>query len=946
MGITGLLPALKSIQVTKHLKEFAGKTVAVDGYVWLHRGVHTCATELATGKPTHKYVDYAMRHVRLLQHHGIEPYLVFDGGPLPAKRGTEDDRKQRRDEARTRGDALAAAGKHSQARDYYLKSIDVSPQMAYQFIKALRAESISFVVAPYEADAQLAYLERTGVVDAILTEDSDLLVFGCQNVLFKFDAVASTVVSISRTDFGSVCSPASEISLVGWSDVQFRAMAILSGCDYLPSIPGIGLKTACTLLRKHKTAERVVKMIQLEGKKKVPRNYFNDFKLADKCFQHQRVYCPLDGKLVYLTEVEGEWAEEEEAYVGGNLDSSLAKALALGDVDPVTLLPIEDINPAFAPRIKPLSKSLRSDKGKGKAVEKPAKEGILSFFGPNPTIPPRSREIRRPLSPIRPKKITAGKDSGKRTLAEVMDRDMEDKRKQRSKFFDPRPRPTKESDVIAGPSRQHANKENICHVISDDEDASNVSIEARGDAEEDLAIDLEEPTLIVTQEDGYMSPTSACSEEMQDLSSPIRPGLDSSARRRRSPDHEFEGDAVSSPPAILGRRRRSNSPPQPISRTNSLDLTNLQPSHSAASLSCFIGPDLQNVFADDHSTDIECSDNDEPDVFHSNSPTPPAATPPTPTRAESKDNIELDDAEDPMDALEHRKQAVITGWRQRWSITGQTKPHRASLPNLARRETNVTPSGRHTIPHPGSRLARSCPYPKTAPSSASKLMKPRRAELRKSLSFLTTVKRPCSPGAGMDMALDSRADLDDIDVDSTSQESPSGLRTHMNTHNNVKPFPCEFQGCTRTFTVRSNAKRHLRTHGVENTSASFRTPTSTPYVVDFDEPKVLTPNAAGTKELPPKLRWLPPSLSSRTNASLLVSLSDDDSSDDEGGLRQDHPWRVFNLPCSPVVPTTPERGLQERFEERDSYKVAPLYPYHPSQFRVLPGPAVQPSIAA
>ena len=54
MGIGGLLPLLKSIQVQQHLSDFGGKTVAVDAYVWLHRGVFTCATELATGKPTSK----------------------------------------------------------------------------------------------------------------------------------------------------------------------------------------------------------------------------------------------------------------------------------------------------------------------------------------------------------------------------------------------------------------------------------------------------------------------------------------------------------------------------------------------------------------------------------------------------------------------------------------------------------------------------------------------------------------------------------------------------------------------------------------------------------------------------------------------------------------------------------------------------------------------------
>ncbi|KAJ7468062.1 PIN domain-like protein [Mycena latifolia] len=315
MGISGLLPALKSISTQKHLSEFAGQTLAVDAYVWLHRGIFTCATELATGKDTHKYVDYAMHRIRLLRHHKIEPYVVFDGGPLPAKKGTEVDRQAKRAEHLALGKALAAQGKSSQAREHYVKCIDVTPQMAFQLIKALRAESVAYVVSPYEADAQLAYLERIGLVDGIITEDSDLLVFGCRTVLFKMDAVSSTAVCIDRADFASV-APADGISLGGWSDAQFRAMAILSGCDYLPSIPGIGLKTACTLLRKWKTVEQVLRAIAMEGKKTVPRRYIQSFRLAEKCFLHQRVYDPLQQRLVHLSEPDEDWDEEADAYVG------------------------------------------------------------------------------------------------------------------------------------------------------------------------------------------------------------------------------------------------------------------------------------------------------------------------------------------------------------------------------------------------------------------------------------------------------------------------------------------------------------------------------------------------------------------------------------------------------------------------------------------------------
>lgn len=92
-----------------------------------------------------RYVEYAMHRVRLLQHHRIRPYVVFDGGPLPAKKGTETERKKRRDENLARANALAAQGKHSQAREHYVKCVDVTPQMAYQLIKVCVSSSLTLL---------------------------------------------------------------------------------------------------------------------------------------------------------------------------------------------------------------------------------------------------------------------------------------------------------------------------------------------------------------------------------------------------------------------------------------------------------------------------------------------------------------------------------------------------------------------------------------------------------------------------------------------------------------------------------------------------------------------------------------------------------------------------------------------------------------------------------
>lgn len=66
-------------------------------YMWasaVQRSVHLPGRCLVMLTFLYRYVDYAMHRVRLLQYHKIIPYVVFDGGPLPAKKGTEEERKR------------------------------------------------------------------------------------------------------------------------------------------------------------------------------------------------------------------------------------------------------------------------------------------------------------------------------------------------------------------------------------------------------------------------------------------------------------------------------------------------------------------------------------------------------------------------------------------------------------------------------------------------------------------------------------------------------------------------------------------------------------------------------------------------------------------------------------------------------------------------------------
>jgi exonuclease 1 len=99
-----------------NVSQLAGKTVAIDAYVWLHRGAFSCAEKLARGQITTgyrlqsfldrqnntkmafgftcSYVGYGMKMLNMLIANKIKPILVFDGRRLKAKEATEKKRHE------------------------------------------------------------------------------------------------------------------------------------------------------------------------------------------------------------------------------------------------------------------------------------------------------------------------------------------------------------------------------------------------------------------------------------------------------------------------------------------------------------------------------------------------------------------------------------------------------------------------------------------------------------------------------------------------------------------------------------------------------------------------------------------------------------------------------------------------------------------------------------
>ncbi|KZT23637.1 hypothetical protein NEOLEDRAFT_524277 [Neolentinus lepideus HHB14362 ss-1] len=301
--------------------------------------------------------------------------------------------------------------------------------------------------------------------------------------------------------------------------------------------------------------------------------------------------------------------------------------------------------------------------------------------------------------------MIVGRASGKRTLVEVMDLEMEVNRKRkrdedfisdisatetktlssRSRFFERSASAgwPPEGTAVAGPSRltyEREQKENIPILVDSEEYASDGEFsiaEECGDLEEDG-----QEVRNVAQEDGYLSPTHSIRWDTPDLSSP--PKRSPAGNKRSDADVDFFGaDAISSP--ITGHSHstpRRHGPP-------SQDVTILKRTLSSTSLSdseeaIFEGVDLRDAFGDDEGN--LTSDVEPEDIYPENSFSSATSTstsgPVTPDDSgvllSGGDDIQLDldfDIEEEAEKQIRVKQEIVArGWRQQWACaTASTK---------------------------------------------------------------------------------------------------------------------------------------------------------------------------------------------------------------------------------------------------------------------------------
>lgn len=82
------------------------------------------------------------------------------------------------------------------------------------------------------------------------------------------------------------------------ADLQFmqqhavQAVCVLAGCDFLPSVKGVGVHKAHKLVKRYRMLSRAVTLLKDDRKLAVPREYGADAARAVRCFQHALVLDP------------------------------------------------------------------------------------------------------------------------------------------------------------------------------------------------------------------------------------------------------------------------------------------------------------------------------------------------------------------------------------------------------------------------------------------------------------------------------------------------------------------------------------------------------------------------------------------------------------------------------------------------------------------------------
>ncbi|KAL1245344.1 Flap endonuclease [Trichinella spiralis] len=303
MGIKGLSKVIADFSpnaiTERTMNSFFGRTIAIDASMSLYQfliAIRQDGSQLSaeSGETTSHLIGMFYRTIRMVEN-GIKPVYVFDGKPPVLKSDELDKRTERRTEAEEKYADAVQAGDSEAINKFSRRLTKVSKEHVDECKRLLKLMGIPYIEAPCEAEAQCAALVKAKKVFAAATEDMDTLTFGSDIMLRYLTFSEAKKMPIKEFRFDDV------LHGLNMTHEEFVDFCILLGCDYCPTIKGVGPKKAYDLIKQYRNLETIVEKLD-KKKYPIPENW--QYKAVRKLFLEPEV---IDCNTIELT-----WKDPDE----------------------------------------------------------------------------------------------------------------------------------------------------------------------------------------------------------------------------------------------------------------------------------------------------------------------------------------------------------------------------------------------------------------------------------------------------------------------------------------------------------------------------------------------------------------------------------------------------------------------------------------------------------
>lgn len=290
MGVKELLKNIRKVSpdaVTScNKQDFSGTVLAIDMAMFVYSALSS--SDYVDGLPEKEQEELEV--VAILQRLqemfqellelGIDWIAVFDGLPSPCKRPAHDNRsktrtrqkellqkdedmyekaKQEEQSSMQELDGMLIPDTESVIRSQEARSklMRRRKNMRYpkpvhiRAAKAYARKAGEVIIAPHDGEQFCSFLNRIGMVDAVLTEDMDCVPFLAKRMIVKWnDPEKMALVNIPKA-----------IQAFDMPLSTFRDYCILCGCDFGYKVDGVGPKKAYDLMKKYGSIEALLEAV-------------------------------------------------------------------------------------------------------------------------------------------------------------------------------------------------------------------------------------------------------------------------------------------------------------------------------------------------------------------------------------------------------------------------------------------------------------------------------------------------------------------------------------------------------------------------------------------------------------------------------------------------------------------------------------------------------------